>query len=329
MNEPTRSIPTFADVAAAATRIKGVAVFTPLIESPALNERLQARIFLKLELLQRTGSFKFRGAYNRLAQLTQAEREHGVVAFSSGNHAQGVAAAARILGMPATIVMPSDAPRIKLENTRALGAEVIFYDRKRDKREEIAARLASEKNAVVVPAFDDPHIVAGQGTAGLEIAQQARALGVDLDAVLAPCSGGGLSSGIALALAHENPNTRVFAVEPQGFDGARLSLERGERVAASGDGTSIADSLMSPTPGIIPFAIFRETHAGAVAVSDAALVQAVGYAVKELKLIVEPGGAAGLAAALSGAFDAKGKTIVIVLSGGNIDPEMLIRCLNG
>ena len=327
MNDPTRSIPIFADVAAAAARIKGVAVVTALIESPALNERLQARIFLKLELLQRTGSFKFRGAYNRLVQLTPAERKHGVVAFSSGNHAQGVAAAARILGMPATIVMPSDAPRIKLENTRVLGADVIFYDRKRDKREEIAARIASEKNAVVVPAFDDPHIVAGQGTAGLEIAQQARTLGVSLDAVLAPCSGGGLSSGIALALAHESPDTRVFAVEPQGFDGARLSLERGERMAASGDGSSIADSLMSPAPGIIPFAIFTATRAGAVAVSDAALIEAVGYAVKQLKLVVEPGGAAGLAAALSGVFDAKGKTIAIVLSGGNIDPEMLVRCL--
>jgi threonine dehydratase len=329
MNDLARSIPVIADVAAAATRIKGVAVETPLIESPALNERLQARVFLKLELLQRTGSFKFRGAYNRLVQLTPAERKQGVVAFSSGNHAQGVAAAARILGMPATIVMPSDAPRIKLENTRALGAEVTFYDRKRDRREEIAAWLATEKNAVVVPAFDDPHIVAGQGTAGLEIAHQARALGVDLDAVLVPCSGGGLSSGIALALSHESPNTRVFAVEPEGFDGARLSLERGERSAAPGDGSSIADSLMSPTPGVIPFAIFTATRVGAVAVSDAALIEAVGYAVKQLKLVVEPGGAAGLAAGLSGAFDARGKTIAIVLSGGNIDPEMLIRCLNG
>jgi threonine dehydratase len=252
-----------------------------------------------------------------------------VVAFSSGNHAQGVAAAARILGMPATIVMPSDAPRIKLQNTRALGAEVIFYDRKRDKREEIAARLASEKDAVVVPAFDDPHIVAGQGTAGLEIARLAQAFGVTLDAVLAPCSGGGLSSGIALALSHESPGTRVFAVEPEGFDGTRLSLERGERSSAPGDGSSIADSLMSPTPGAIPFAIFKATRAGAVAVSDAALVQAVSYAVRELKLVVEPGGAAGLAAVLSGAFDAKRRTIAIVLSGGNIDPEMLTRCLNG
>ena len=328
MNDVARSIPTFADVAAAATRIKGVAVETPLIESPALNERLNARVLLKLELLQRTGSFKFRGAYNRLVQLTPAERTRGVVAFSSGNHAQGVAAAARLLGMPATIVMPSDAPRIKLENTRALGADVVFYDRKRDKREEIASRLAAEKDAIVVPAFDDPHIVAGQGTAGLEIACQARALGAGLDAVLAPCSGGGLSSGIALALSHESPNTRVIAVEPEGFDGARLSLERGERTAAPGDGSSIADSLMSPTPGVIPFAIFTATRAGAVAVSEAALIEAVGYAAKQLKVVVEPGGAAGLAAALSGAFDAKDKAIAIVLSGGNIDPEMLIRCLN-
>jgi threonine dehydratase len=234
MNDAARLIPHFADVTAAAARLQGVAIITPLIESAALNERLQARVFLKLELLQRTGSFKFRGAYNRLVQLTPAERQRGVVAFSSGNHAQGVAAAARILGLPATIVMPSDAPRIKLENTRALGAEVIFYDRRRDKREEIAARLAAEKDAVVVPAFDDFHVVAGQGTVGLEIARQAQALGAALDAVLAPCSGGGLSSGIALALSHQSPATRVFAVEPEGFDGARLSLERGERSSAPG-----------------------------------------------------------------------------------------------
>ena len=324
-----QSIPTFADVAAAATRIKAVALETPLIESPVLNERVRARVLLKLETLQRTGSFKFRGAYNRLVQLTPDERKHGVVAFSSGNHAQGVAAAARILGMPATIVMPSDAPRIKLENTRALGAEIVPFDRKRDKREEIAARIASEKGAVVVPAFDDFHIVAGQATAGLEIARQARALGVTLDAVLAPCSSGGLSSGIALALSHETPTTRLFAVEPHGFDGARLSLERGERTAAAADGFSIADSLMAPAPGLIPFALFKATRAGAVAVSDAALMRAVGYGVRELKLVIEPGGAAALAAILSGAFDATGKTIAIVLSGGNIDPEMLVRCLNG
>jgi threonine dehydratase len=329
MDDHAPLIPRFADVVAAATRLKGVAVETPLIESHALNERLKARVFLKLELLQRTGSFKFRGAYNRLAQLSAEERQRGVVAFSSGNHAQGIAAAARLLGVAATIVMPTDAPRIKLENTRALGADVVFYDRKRDKREEIAARLAAEKGAIVVPAFDDFHVVAGQGTAGLEIAHQARALGVDLDAVLAPCSGGGLSSGIALALSHESPSTRVFAIEPQGFDGARLSLERGERVAAAAEGMSIADSLMAPSPGVIPFALFKATRAGAVAVPDAALIDAVGYAVRHLKLVVEPGGAAGLAAVVSGAFNANGRTIAIVLSGGNIDPETLTRCLNG
>jgi threonine dehydratase len=321
-------IPQFADVVAAATRLKGVAVETPLIESHALNERLKARVFLKLELLQRTGSFKFRGAYNRLVQLSADERQRGVVAFSSGNHAQGIAAAARLLGVAATIVMPTDAPRIKLENTRALGADVVFYDRKRDKREEIAARLGAEKGAVIVPAFDDTHVIAGQGTAGLEIARQAEAAGATLDAVLAPCSGGGLSSGIALALSEASPGTRLIAVEPQGFDGARLSLEKGERIAAPGEGSSIADSLMSPVPGALPFAILRATRSVAVAVQDADLMHAVAYGFRQLKLVTEPGGAAGLAAALSGAFDANGRTIAIVLSGGNIDPETLVRCLN-
>jgi len=328
MNEAARPIPTFADVLDAKERLRGVAVVTPFLESPVLSERLGARAYLKLEILQRTGSFKFRGAYNRLVQLSVSERERGVVAFSSGNHAQGIAAAAKLLGMPATIVMPKDAPRIKLQNTRALGAEVEFYDRKRDKREEIAARLAREKGAVVVPAFDDKDVVAGQGTAGLEIAEQSRALGVALDAVLVPCSGGGLTSGIALALNEMSPATRVFAVEPEGFDGAGLSLTRGERSSAPADRDSIADSLMAPAPGIIPFAILKACRAGGVAVSDAALYEAVAYAARELKLVVEPGGAAALAAALSQALDVRGKSVAIVLSGGNIDPEMLTRCLN-
>jgi threonine dehydratase len=327
MDAMAHAIPVFSEVTDAAARLQGVAVTTPLVHSPVLSERAGAKVFLKLETLQRTGSFKFRGAYNRLVQLSAAERELGVVAFSSGNHAQGIAAAARILGIPATIVMPHDAPRIKLENTRALGANVIFYDRKRDKREEIAARLAAEKGAVVVPAFDDAAVVAGQGTAGLEIVYQAQALGVALDAVLVPCSGGGLTSGIALALTHLSPGTRVYAVEPEGFDGTGLSLARGERSSAPGDGSSIADSLMSPAPGIIPFAILKACRAGGLAVGDDALARAVGYAARELKLVVEPGGAAGLAALLSGVFEARGKTIVTVLSGGNIDPEMLSRCL--
>ena len=320
-------IPTFADVVAAAGRLAGVAVITPLVESPLLGERTGGRVFLKLETLQRTGSFKFRGAYNRLSQLSEAERTKGVVAFSSGNHAQGVAAAAKLLKIPATIVMPADAPRIKMENTKAYGAEVVAYDRKRQSREEVAAKLAAELGAVLVPSFDDPNIVAGQGTVGLEIATQAKAIGVALDRVLVPCSGGGLTSGIALALSGASPNTRVFAVEPEDYDGARLSLAAGQRMAAPGKRETIADALMSPAPGHIPFAILKACKAGAAAVPDEALLHAVGYAARELKLVVEPGGAAALAAVLSGAFDSRGKTIAIVLSGGNIDPDMLVRCL--
>jgi threonine dehydratase len=327
MSASPQSIPTFDDVTAAAKRLAGVVVATPFVESPLLSERVNGRVFLKIETLQRTGSFKFRGAYNRLVRLSPAERRAGVVAFSSGNHAQGVAAAAALLGIPATIVMPADAPRIKTQNTRALGATVVPYDRKREKREAIAERIASENGAVVVPSFDDPHIVAGQGTAGLEMAAQAAALGATLDAVLVPCSGGGLSSGIALALRGTSPATRLFTVEPAGYDGSRLSLETGLRTAAAGTRDTIADALTSPAPGLIPFAILKACDAGGVSVDDAALVTAVGFAAMKLKLVVEPGGAAGLAAVLSGAFDAKGKTLAIVLSGGNIDPEMLQRCL--
>jgi threonine dehydratase len=328
MNMTAPIIPAFADVEAAAKRLAGVAVLTPLVESPILSERTGGRVFLKLEILQLTGSFKFRGAYNRLVQLNAAERAKGVVAFSSGNHAQGVAAAAKLLNIPATIVMPADAPRIKMENTRGYGAEIVTYDRKRQSREEIAAKLAAERGAVVVPSFDDPHIVAGQGTTGLEIANQAEAANIKLDAVLAPASGCGLSSGIALALSGTSPNTRVFAVQPEGYDGARLSLAAGQRMAAAGTRATIADALMSPAPGHIPFAILKASKAGGLAVPDEALVQAVGYAARNLKLVVEPGGAAALAALLSRTFDARGKTIAIVLSGGNIDPGMRVRCLD-
>lgn len=327
MSNGPQSLPEFDDVARAAERLKGVAVLTPLVESPILSERVGARIFLKLEILQRTGSFKFRGAYNRLVQLSPVEKGAGVVAFSSGNHAQGVAAAAALLGMPATIVMPVDAPRIKTETTRALGATVVPYDRRREKREAIAARIAAEKGAVVVPSFDDPHIVAGQGTAGLEIASQAAALDVALDAVLVPCSGGGLSSGVALGLSGRSPRTQLIAVEPEGYDGTRLSLDAGERTTAAGTRDTIADALTSPAPGLIPFAVLKAHHAHGVAVNDMQLMQAVSFAALKLKLVVEPGGAAALAAILSGTFNARGKTIAIVLSGGNIDPDMLQRCL--
>jgi threonine dehydratase len=328
MTQPSASPPVFADVKAAAERLKPVAVVTPLLESHVVSDRIGGRVFLKIEALQRTGSFKFRGAYNRLVQLSPEQRRNGVVAFSSGNHAQGVAAAAALLSISATIVMPSDAPRIKLDNTRAYGATVVPYNRRTEKREEIAARIAAEKGAVVVPSFDDPHIVAGQGTAGLEIAAQAAALGATLDTVLVPCSGGGLSSGIALALAGESPATRVITVEPDSYDGARLSLEHGERMAAPGLRDTIADALTSPGVGVIPFALLKANGVRGLTVSDPDLMRAVAFAAMKLKLVVEPGGAAALAAVLSGAYDAGGKTIAIVLSGGNIDPEMLTRCVN-
>jgi threonine dehydratase len=321
-------IPDFADVQRAAARLNGVAVMTPLLESPFLSERAGGRVFLKLETLQRTGSFKFRGAYNRLVQLTPDERSRGVVAFSSGNHAQGVASAAALLQMPATIVMPADAPRIKTQSTRRLGATVVAYDRRRESREEIAARIAAETGAVVVPSFDDPHIVAGQGTAGLEIAGQAAAQGVTLDAVIVPCSGGGLSSGIALALSGASAGTRLFTAEPEGYDGARLSLEGGIRTTAPGTRETIADALTSPGVGAIPFAILKSCGAYGLAVTDEAMMRAVGMAALQLKLVVEPGGAAALAAVLSGTFDARGKSVAIVISGGNIDPETLTRCMD-
>jgi len=328
MSAPTVTLPRFGDVQAAAERLKPVAVVTPLLESHVLSERIGARVFLKVEVLQRTGSFKFRGAYNRLVQLSPEQRRRGVVAFSSGNHAQGVAAAAALLSMPATIVMPSDAPRIKTDSTRGYGATVVPYDRKTQKREEIAARIAAEQGAVVVPSFDDPHIVAGQGTAGLEIAAQAQASDVALDTVLVPCSGGGLSSGIALALSGASAGTRVVTVEPEAYDGARLSLERGERTAAPGMRDTIADALTSPGVGVIPFALLKANGARGLAVTDSDLMQAVAFAALKLKLVVEPGGAAALAALLSQRYDARGKTIAIVLSGGNIDPDMLTRCLS-
>jgi threonine dehydratase len=312
-------IPTFADVQAAADRIAPHAVRTPLVESWQLNALTGGRIFLKLEILQRTGSFKFRGACNRLAMIPESQRANGVVAFSSGNHAQGVAAAAALFGMPALIVMPSDAPRPKIEGTRAFGAEIVTYDRVRDDREAIAARICAERGAVLVKPFDEAGIIAGQGTVGLEIAAAARHLGITLDEVLVPCSGGGLVSGTALGLKGSGVTARVHSVEPENFDGMKRSLEAGRRTQAPGGKLSIADALMAPIPGAVVFEVAKDLLAPGFAVSDAELERAVVFAAQKLKLLVEPGGAAGLAALLAGRVDAKGKTVAIVLSGGNAE----------
>jgi len=320
---------TFADIEAAAARIKGHAVETPLIESPALNERLGGRVLMKLETLQRAGAFKFRGAYNRLVQLTPDERQRGVVAFSSGNHAQGVALAARLLGMPALIVMPADAPAMKIANTRSYGAEVRLYDRLKESREAIAAEIAAGRGAVVVPAFDDPHIIAGQGTAGLEMVRQAQALGATFDLVLTSASGGGLMAGISEAIRTLSPATLFWAVEPAAFNDLALSLEAGERVTLHPTGRSLCDALESPAPGVINFPMLRRNLAGAVGVTDAEVAEAMRYAFSTLKLVVEPGGAVGLAALLTGKVAAKGRTVGVVLSGGNVDPELFAQVLRG
>jgi threonine dehydratase len=280
---------------------------------------MEARVFLKPELFQRTGSFKYRGALNRISLIPQSERAGGVVAFSSGNHAQGVASVARMLGLEAVIVMPADAPAPKIAGTRALGAEVILYDRRTEDREAIAGAIRAERGATLIKPFDDPAIIAGAGTVGLEIAEDAGRLGVKLGAVLVPCSGGGLAAGTALGL---NGLGRVHSVEPQAFDGMRRSLAADARVTAPGGALSIADSLMAPTPGICNFALARQMRdAGrmgeGLAVSDAEMEQAVAFAALHLKLLVEPGGAAGLAALSSG--KAPKGDVVIVLSGGNAD----------
>jgi threonine dehydratase len=312
-------IPSFADVQAAATRIAPYAVRTPLVESWQLGALTGGRIFLKLETLQRTGSFKFRGACNRLAMIGEADRARGVVAFSSGNHAQGVAAAAQLFGMPAVIVMPGDAPRPKIEGTRAYGATIVEYDRLHEDREAIAAAICAERGAVLVKPFDDAGIIAGQGTVGLEIAAATRHLGMTLDEVLVPCSGGGLVSGIALALNGSGVTVGVHSVEPENFDGMRRSLEAGERVQAPGGKLSIADALMAPIPGKIVFDVAKHLLAPGFAVSDAQLQRAVSFSAQQLKLLVEPGGAAALAALLAGKMDVHGKTIALVLSGANAD----------
>lgn len=319
-------LPTTADVDAAAARLKGVAVRTPLVFSPVLSERTGARVFLKPETLQRTGSFKFRGAYNRISQIPPEARAAGVVACSSGNHAQGVAAAARLLNMPAVIVMPHDAPALKRERTLALGAEVVGYDRATEDRDAIAHAIAAERGAVMVPPYDDPGVIAGQGTVGLEIVEDLVAQGLTPNLVAANTSGGGLIAGIALAVRPRCPAAHVVACEPAGFDDHARSFRSGTRERNAAPTGSFCDALLAPTPGEITFAITRELVGEAASASDDEVARAVAYAFTELKLVVEPGGAVALAALLEGRLKAQG-TVVIVLSGGNVDADTFFRCL--
>lgn len=317
-----------ADITAAAGRIAGQAAVTPLLSSDVLDARIGGRVLLKPEGLQRTGSFKFRGAFNRLSMIPESERKGGVVACSSGNHAQGVAAAAAILGMPAVIVMPQDAPAMKIARTRALGAEVVLYDRLTEDREAIARAIATERSATFVHPYDDFGVMAGQGTVGLEIAAECRRLGIVPDLAMAPASGGGLVAGISTALTGAFPDVAVYAVEPEGFDDHVRSLAGGERLKNQRLGGSLCDALMSNMPGEKTFPVNRRTLAGAVAVSDAEALAAVAFAFRELKLVLEPGGAVALAALLTGRIDGRGRTSVVVLSGGNVDEAVLARALS-
>ena len=326
----TQPLPTYADVEAATARLKGIAVVTPLLRSEELDRRCGASVLLKAEPLQLTGSFKFRGAFNRLVLLTPSERQAGVVAWSSGNHAQGVAAAAAILGIPAVIVMPSDAPAIKIANTRNWGAEIVAFDRAAQDREVIAQRIAAERGAVLVPSYDDPLVIAGQGTLGRELMVQAKELGLTVDDVVVPTSGGGLVAGVGLAVHQANPKAKLYTVEPIGYDDHRRSLAAGERVRNSSTANAFCDALLAPIPGDLTWKLNRHALTGGYAVSDLEVRAAMAFSFESLKIVVEPGGAVALAALLAGRHPGQQsgarRTVGVVLSGGNVDAAAFAAC---
>lgn len=326
---PDLPLPTIADVRAAAERIKGLAVVTPLIEHPVLNERTGGRVLLKAETMQRVGAFKFRGAYNAVSQVDKAAYPGGVVACSSGNHAQGVAHAATLCGMKSVIVMPSDSPRLKLARTKAFGAEVVTYDRATEDRDAIAHAICEKRKAAFIHPYDDPRVIAGQGTAGLELMTQAKAVGAMPDAVLVCCSGGGFLTGVALAVKDANPKAEIFSVEPAGFDDMARSLTSHKIEKNPTTTGSICDALMAPSPGKNTFALAEKLVAGGLVVTDEDARAAMRFAFTELKLVIEPGGAVALAAVLSGKLPVKGRTIAAVLSGGNVDPQDFAEIIQG
>ena len=311
-------IPTIEDVKAAAKRIEGIAVKTPLIRNDVLDEITGAKVWVKAENLQRGGAFKMRGATNAIATLAPEVRAKGVIAFSSGNHAIAVATASKIFGIKATIVMPADAPKIKLDTTRSLGATLVTYDRAGESREEIGARLAAEGGLSLIKPFDDPFVLAGQGTAGLEVAAE-----ISPDIVFVPASGGGLAAGTALAL----PKARVFAVEPEGHNDIHRTLEAGSIQRNAAGIRSICDGLLTEQMGEIPYAIACARFERVFAVSNDAVLRAMKFAFQRLKLVLEPSGAASLAALLEGGADVRSQTVAIIASGGNVDVETFERAL--
>ncbi len=325
---------TLNDIKDAARRIKGTAVRTPLLEAPLLNDRVGCRILMKAECLQLTGSFKFRGAYNCISQLTTAERSQGVVAYSTGNHAQGVAAAARLAATGAVIVVPKDIPQIKKRNTEAWGAELAFYDRDSEDRVAVAKTIVAERGGTIVPPFDDYRIMAGQGTIGLELIEQAQERGTEIDVVLIPCGGGGLTAGIATAVTALSPATKIFMVEPVHYDDTKRSMDAGHRVAndlGPGHGTTFCDALTAPTPGELTFPINQRLVDGVIALDDETICDGLYTGFADLKLALEPSGAIALAAVVSGAvgkhMDLAGKTVAVIGSGGNVDSDTFREAL--
>ncbi len=316
-------------IEAAAARAQGVTRRTPLLSSPALDALAGRRVLVKPECLQHTGSFKFRGAWSALTALPEATRANGVIAYSSGNHAQGVALAAQRLGIPAVIIMPSDAPAAKIDGTRSYGAEVVLYDRGHEDREEIGDRIAKDRKLTLVRPFDEPQVIAGQGTCGLEIAQQAAEHGVTHADVLVCCGGGGLTAGIALALEARAPGLRARPAEPAEFDDTARSLRSGRRERNAREAGGLCDAILTPQPGELTFPILSRLCGPGVTASDDEVLQAMSLAVRQLKVVAEPGGAVALAAALFRRDEITSDTVICTISGGNLDPEVMIRALSG
>lgn len=318
---------TFAKIQAAADRLEGRARRTPLLSSPFLDKIAGRRLLVKAECLQHTGSFKFRGGWAAVSALTEAQKKNGVIAFSSGNHAQGVASAARAHGVPSVIVMPSDAPRLKIDNTRALGAEVVLYDRATQDRDAVANPIAEARGLTLIKPFDNEEVIAGQGTVGLELAEQAREMGVEQADVLICCGGGGLTSGVALALEERAPGLRVRPAEPEGFDDVARSLAGGQLATNTQTTGSICDAILTPAPGMLTLPLLQRLCGPGIVISDEEALRAMGEAFQRLKLVLEPGGAASLAAALYHSDEIDGDAVIAVATGGNVDPATFARAL--
>jgi len=323
------ALPTFADIRAAAARLAGRILRTPLLRNRTLDEIAGATVLVKPEALQRTGSFKLRGALNAALLLDPAARRGGIVTHSSGNHGQACAAAAHQLGMPAIIAMPTDAPAIKVEATRRWGAEILRFERHGVDRDALAITLAAERGATIIPPFDHPHVIAGQGTVALELIEDAAALGMAPDVFAVCTGGGGLAAGCALAFAELAPKTEIYAVEPEGWDDTRRSLGEGRRVANDASGSRLCDALLTREPGALTFAINHRHLAGGVVVTEAEILRAMRFAFEHLKIVAEPGGAVALAAVLAGKVAARGGVVALVISGGNVDPALFARILAG